>query len=139
MDVLIDLSVVFIGLIFLVKMVESLTEFILKYIFRVQEYKEHVFGYILSIIFGVSIAYYADYAFLSYFEIDFMYDMMDYVASGAIIGAGTKFIVNKLDLFGTVVSTFSGVRVFSLKDRKQQYKEAENKETYIDYDVEAKG
>ena len=133
MDTLIDLSVVFIGLVFLVKMVESIVEFILQYVFRLEEYKEHVLGYILSILLGIAIAYYADYAFLSYFEIDFKYDLMDYVASGGIIGAGTKFIVNKLDLFGLIVSTFSGVRVFSLKDKKQQYKEQDyNYDSYDD-------
>ena len=138
MDTLIDLSVVFIGLIFLVKMVESVVEFVLQHVFRFEEYKEHVLGYILSIFFGIAIAYYADYAFLSYFEIDFKYNLMDYVASGGIIGAGTKFIVNKLDLFGLIVSTFSGVRVFSIRERRTQHQENNGQYDYH-HDTQAKG
>lgn len=99
----------FIGLIFLVGMVEALIKFINYAILDMEEKTEQVLGYILSFTLGFFIAKFADYHFLGYFDIEFQHNWMNWLASGSIIGAGTGFLERKFDLINLIPHIVSGV------------------------------
>lgn len=118
MEQIIDVGVLFIGLIFLIGMVESVVRFVEVKILHLSEEAEEVIGYILSIILGYFIAMYSDYRFLAFFGIEFYYGWMNWLASGALIGAGTGFVVKHFDILSTFLNAVSGLRgiTFRTKD-----------------------
>lgn len=99
----------FIGLIFLVGMVESIVKFINYTIFKLNERWEQVVGFVLSMILGFVVAMFADYNFLGYFDIVFRYNWMNWLTSGFIIGAGTGFLERKFDLINVIPHIASGI------------------------------
>jgi hypothetical protein len=109
----------FIGLIFLVGMVEAIVKFINYTVLKLDEKWEQVVGFVLSFILGFGVAMFADYNFLGYFDIDFQYNWMNWLTSGFIIGAGTGFLERKFDLINIIPHIASGVATSFRKSKPE--------------------
>lgn len=102
-----------IGLIFLVGLVEGFVHFITRWLLKLRPRTEEMLGYGLSILFGFLLAFSADYHFLGYFGLEFKPYYMNWIISGAIIGAGTGFVQKKFDLMNLIPHIVSGIKIAS--------------------------
>ena len=115
-----SLIVPFIGLIFLVGLCESVVKFLLEEILRLDYKAEQVIGYILTGIIAYNIARFANYRFLAYLDIEFIYPWMDWLMSGLIIAAGSNFLEKKFDFMNKLPHIVGGVFASAKGERKNK-------------------
>jgi len=129
---IVSLAIPFIALIFFIGMGENLVQF-LENLFNREFHSGIGFFIIFLIFFGITFS--GDWAFFSYFSIEFTPYWIDYIMSSVVVAAGSKFLEKKFNIINTIPSIITGIRVeraFSKAEKEELEKEA--KETVEEND-----